>query len=344
MKKIKTPVLVKKRLLPTEETINNIKKYREITTNIIHKIDERLLVVVWPCSIHDTEEALVYAKKLKRVKEKFPNLFIVMRSYFEKPRTTIWWKWLINDPYLDWSFDIEKWLKKARKLLLEINKMWLPTSTEFLDTISPKYLSDLITWWAIWARTTESQVHRELASSLDSIIWFKNWTTWDIQIAIDAIKSSNNSHCFLWINEKWKIDIINTIWNKSCHIILRWWKNGPNYDKDSIDETSKKLKKEWINTWIMIDVSHANSNKKPENQPIIIKNIAEQIKSWNKEIIWVMIESNIYAWSQSFTPWKDKACDLKYWISITDWCISFEETKKVLDILNKAVEKRKEKK
>lgn len=341
MKKIKTPIVLKKRLIPTESIINDITKWRKTTSDIIHKNDYRLLVVIWPCSIHDTEEALVYAKKLKRLKDKFPNLFIVMRSYFEKPRTTIWWKWLINDPNLDWSFDIEKWLKKARKLLLDINKMWLPVSTEYLDLITPNYISDLITWWAIWARTTESQVHRELASWLDSIIWFKNWTSWDIQIAIDAIKSSNNPHTFLWINQKWKVEIISSKWNKNCHIILRWWKNLPNYKKEDIDIVSKILKKEWINTWIMIDASHANSNKKPENQKSVVKNIAEQIENWNKQIIWVMIESNIYFWSQSFTPWKDKPNDLKYWISITDWCVSMDDTKKMLDTLNKAVEKRK---
>ncbi len=341
MKKIKSPAVLKMRLLPKDEIVNDIKKFRKITSEIINKNDDRLLVIVGPCSIHDTEEWLVYARKLNRMKEKFPNLFIIMRSYFEKPRTTIGWKWLINDPNLDWSFDIEKWLKKSRKLLLEINKLGLPVSTEFLDPITPNYLSDLITWWAIWARTTESQVHREMASGLDSIIWFKNWTTWDIQIAIDAMKSTANPHNFLWINQKWKLEIVSTKWNKNSHIILRWWKNWPNYKKEDIDNTIKILKKEWINTWIMIDASHANSNKKPENQKWVIRNIAEQIENGNKQIVWVMIESNIYFWSQSFTPWIDKASDLKYWISITDWCIALDDTKKLLDTLNKAVEKRK---
>lgn len=341
MKKIKSPSVLKMRLLPKEELINDIKKFRKITSEIIHKNDDRLLVIVGPCSIHDTEEWLVYARKLNRMKVKFPNLFIIMRSYFEKPRTTIWWKWLINDPNLDWSYDIEKWLKKSRKLLLEINKLGLPVSTEFLDPITPNYLSDLITWWAIWARTTESQVHREMASWLETIIWFKNWTTWDIQIAIDAIKSTSNPHTFLWISQKWKLEIVSTKWNKNSHIILRWWKNWPNYKKEDIDNTIKILKKEWINTWIMIDASHANSNKKPENQKWVIRNIAEQIENGNKQIIWVMIESNIYFWSQSFTPWVDKSSDLKYWISITDWCLALDDTKKLLDILNKAVEKRK---
>ncbi|MDP2090059.1 MAG: 3-deoxy-7-phosphoheptulonate synthase [Candidatus Gracilibacteria bacterium] len=341
MKKIKSPVLLKMRLLADEKIQKDINNWRLLTSEIINKNNNRLLVVVGPCSIHDVEEGLVYARKLNRIKEKYPNLFIVMRSYFEKPRTINGWKGLINDPFLDGSFDIEKGLKKARKLLLEINKLGLAVSTEFLDPITPNYLSDLITWGAIGARTTESQVHREMASGLDSIIGFKNGTTGDIQIAIDAIKSSANSHTFLGINQKAKLEIINTKGNKNTHIILRGGKNGPNYKKEDIDNTIKILKKEGINTGIVIDASHANSNKKPENQKSVIKNIAEQIENGNKNIIGVMIESNIYYGSQPFTPGVDKASDLKYGISITDGCIALDDTKKLLDTLNKAVEKRK---
>ena len=341
MKKLVTPKQLKKKLVPSENISENIKNWKIITSNIIYKKDDKLLVIIWPCSIHDTDEALYYAKKLKKIKNKFPNLFLIMRTYFEKPRTTIWWKWFINDPNLDWTYNIEKGLKKARKLILKISDLWIPVSSEFLDPFTPNYISDIITWWAIWARTTESQIHREIASNIDSIIWFKNWTTWDIQIAIDAIKSSNNSHTFLWINSDWKTEIIKSKWNNNCHIILRWWKSWPNYFQKNISETSIKLKNEKIKTWIMIDASHANSENNPENQPTVMENISNQIQNWNKDIIWVMIESNIFWWSQKFEPWKDNINYLKYWISITDWCISFDDTEKVLKILDKAVEKRK---
>lgn len=339
MKKIITPNQLKKKLVLSEKLTKNIVNWRETSSKIIHKKNKKILVIVWPCSIHNYEESLFYAKKLNKLKKKVPNLFLVMRTYFEKPRTTIWWKWFINDPNLDGSYEIEKWLKKARKLLIKINDMWIPVSTEFLDPFTPNYISDLITWWAIWARTTESQIHRELASNLDSIIWFKNWTTWDIQIAIDAIKSSNNPHTFLWINNDWKTEILKSKGNDNCHIILRWWKNGPNYYEKDVNEASLLLKKEKIKTGIMIDASHSNSNKNPENQAKVIKEIAKQIIDWNREIIGVMIESNIFWWNQSFVPWVDDAEKLKYWVSITDWCISFEETEKTLKILNDAIDK-----
>lgn len=343
MVKIITPKEILKLLQLDTKTSKNIKIWRKTTQDIIYKKDDRILTIVWPCSIHNTEEALKYASELKLLEKKYPNLFIVMRTYFEKPRTTIWWKWLINDPHLDWTFDIEYGLKKARKLLLEINKMWLPVSTEFLDPISPQYIWDLITWWAIWARTTESQTHRELASWLSATVWFKNWTHWDIQIAIDAIWSTFESHNFLWINEYWETSIIKTTWNKNSHIILRWGKNWTNYDSKNINSTSKNLKKANIQTWIMIDASHANSNKNYKNQSIVINDISNQISKWNKNIIWIMIESNINEGNQSFKPWLDNVKILEYWISITDACISLEETDKILNILNKAAKKRTEK-
>jgi 3-deoxy-7-phosphoheptulonate synthase len=340
------------KIISAEELINlitldnklakNIDIWKKTTKNIIYKNDNRILTVVGPCSIHNPSEALEYAKKLKELIKKYDNLFIVMRVYFEKPRTTIWWKWLINDPDLDWSFNIEKWLKVARELLLKITKMWIPVSTEFLDPISHQYIWDLITWWAIWARTTESQVHRELASWLSSIIWFKNWTYWDIQIAIDAILSADKTHRFLWVSKSWNISTIKTKWNKNTHIILRWWKNWTNYDIKSIEDTNKKLKNSNIETWIMIDASHANSNKNFKNQSLVINYISKYIANWNKDIIWVMIESNINESNQSFTPWIDNPNDLKEWISITDACISLDETDKILNILNKAVNIRKD--
>lgn len=337
MTKIITPTELINLLKLDDETSENIEKWRKISQNIIYKKDNKILVIIGPCSIHSTELALEYASKLKLLTKKYPNLFIVMRTYFEKPRTTVGWKGLINDPNLDWTFDIETGLKKARELLLEINKMWIPVSTEFLDPISPQYIWDLITWWAIWARTTESQTHRELASSLSATVWFKNGTNWDIQIAIDAIWSTWQPHSFLWTNKNWETSIIKTNWNKNAHIILRWWKNGTNYNSKNVEEVTNIINKSNIKTWIMIDASHANSNKNHKNQSLVIDDVSKQISAWNKDIIWVMIESNINEGNQSFTPWIDNPDNLKYWISITDACISMEDTDEKLNTLNKAV-------
>ncbi|MDD2871551.1 MAG: 3-deoxy-7-phosphoheptulonate synthase [Candidatus Gracilibacteria bacterium] len=339
MKKIITPNQLKKKLVLSEKLTKNIENWRETSSKIIHKKNKKILVIVGPCSIHNYEESLFYAKKLNKLKKKVPNLFLVMRTYFEKPRTTIGWKGFINDPNLDGSYEIEKGLKKARKLLIKINDMGIPVSTEFLDPFTPNYISDLITWGAIGARTTESQIHRELASNLDSIIGFKNGTTGDIQIAIDAIKSSNNPHTFLGINNDGKTEILKSKGNDNCHIILRGGKNGPNYYEKDVNEASLLLKKEKIKTGIMIDASHSNSNKNPENQAKVIKEIAKQIIDGNREIIGVMIESNIFGGNQSFVPGVDDAEKLKYGVSITDGCISFEETEKILKILNDAIDK-----
>lgn len=336
MTKITTPKQLIRGLELDDETAQNVELWRSTTQDIIHMKNDKLLVVVWPCSIHDTHQALEYAEQLKNLEKKYPNLFIVMRTYFEKPRTTIGWKWLINDPHLDGSFDIETGLRKARELLVEINKMWLPVSTEFLDPVSPQYISDLITWWAIGARTTESQIHRELASWLSAIIGFKNGTNWDTQIAIDAIGSASQPHRFLWTNENGETSIIETKWNPDCHIILRGGKWITNYDEVSVDTALKELKESWIDSGVMIDASHANSNKDFKNQPKVIHNVAEQLKAWNTWIIWVMIESNIWEWNQSFTPWKDDANTLQYWISITDACVSLEDTDTMLAELDQA--------
>jgi len=343
MKQLITPQELIDWLSLSEETAKKIYMWRQTTQDIIYKKNDRILTIVWPCSIHNTKEAMDYAEKLKELEEKYPNLHIVMRTYFEKPRTTVGWKGLINDPNLDWTFDIEEGLKQARKLLLEINEIWLPVSTEFLDLISPQYISDLVTWWAIWARTTESQTHRELVSWLSPVVWFKNGTTWDIQIAIDAIKSSSQPHTFLSVTKQWIVTTVNTKGNKYTHLILRWGKDEPNFDAEHVKNATEALKKAWIETWIMIDASHANSLKKPENQPKVIENIAEQIKAWNEDIVWVMIESNINTWAQSYTPWKHNKADLQYWVSITDWCISMDLTDEALSKLNDAVEVRRNK-
>lgn len=320
------------------ETAKNIMMWRQTTIDIIHKKDDRLLTIVWPCSIHNTDEALEYATKLKKLEKKYPNLFIVMRTYFEKPRTTIWWKWLINDPDLDKSYNMDKWLKKARQLLVDVSKIWLPVSTEILDPMSPQFISDLITWWAIWARTTESQIHREVASWSSAIIWFKNWTTWDTQIAIDWILSANQPHSFMWMWKDGQNKGINSKWNKNCHIILRWGKWITNYNAQSIQETIVNLEKYDIDTWIMVDASHANSLKDHNNQIKVIEEVSKQIKNGENNIIWVMIESNINAWNQSFNPWIDNPQNIQYWISITDKCVDMETTENMLNMLNIANE------
>lgn len=317
-----------------EKTAEFIKLSRNATSNIIHLNDPRLLVITGPCSIHNTEEALEFAKLLKWVQEKNPHLFLVMRTYFEKPRTTVGWKWLINDPNMDESFDISSGLKIARKLLLKINEMWIPTAVEFLDNISPQYLADLVTWWAIWARTTESQIHRELASGLSMPIWFKNGTAWNTQVAIDAIKASKWKHTFLSVSKLWATSIVKTWWNPDWHIILRGWTNWTNYDAWCIEETSAKLDKAWVKTGIVVDFSHANSNKDYRNQPIVCEDVAAQIEAWSKRIVWVMIESNLNEWNQSLSD------ELLPWVSVTDACVNWQTNNEMLNRLNTATWKR----
>jgi len=317
---------------------------RQIVSNIVNMRDSRLLVITGPCSIHNRYEAIEYAKKLKEVKDENPNLFIVMRTYFEKPRTTIWWKGLINDPDLDWSCDIDKWLFLARELLLEINKMWIPTAVEFLDTLTPQYFADLISWWAIWARTTESQEHRKLVSWLSMPVWFKNWTTWDVKVALDAIGAAKASHVFLSSNKSWQLATIKTSWNPDGHLILRWWSTWPNYKEEFIIDASIWIDKSNIDTGIIVDFSHANSSKDYKRQGVVAMDIAHQIESWDKKIVWVMIEGNLEEWAQSFTPWIDDKSKLKPWISITDWCIGWDINKKILWKLNNATWERNNKK
>ncbi len=308
-----------------------IEQSRKIIGNIINFNDSRLLVITWPCSIHNPKEALEYAEKLQKIKENYPHLFLVMRTYFEKPRTTIWWKWLINDPDLDDSCDIEKWLETARDLLIKINSMWIPTAVEFLDTITPQYIADLVSWWAIWARTTESQEHRKLVSGLSMPIGFKNWTTWDIQIAIDAIKSAVWKHTFLSIAKDWKVAKITSSWNPDSHVILRWWSSWPNYNEDSVRQITEKLESNWIKTWIVVDFSHANSSKNYKNQPLVCESVSNQIEEdKNSKIVWVMIEWNINEWSQKLSD------NLLPWVSITDSCVWWENNKEMIEMLNSA--------
>ena len=308
---------------------------RQHIRNIIRWDDSRLLVVVWPCSIHDERSAQEYADKLVAVKDQYPHLKIVMRVYFEKPRTTVGWKWLINDPHLDESCQMEEGLILARKILLDINNKWLPVAVEFLDPISPQYMGDLVAWGAVGARTTESQTHREMASGLSASIGFKNGTDGSIDVAINAMQSAQSPHNFLGIDQNGQIARIETSGNPDVHIVLRWGK-APNYDEISVKTVAKQLEQAWLAPRVMIDASHGNSNKDYKLQWLVVKNIANQVREGSQNILGVMIESHIHEGKQSHTPGKDDPKSLKYGVSITDGCIGWEETVILLDDLNEA--------
>ena len=310
---------------------------RNEISQILHNKDDRLLVVSGPCSIHDTESALEYASWLKTQSDKYKdNLLIVMRVYFEKPRTTVGWKGLINDPDLDGSYKISKGVEMARKLLIDIANLDMPAGTEFLDPISPQYVTDLISWGAIGARTAESQIHRELASGLSCPIGIKNGTNGSLKAAIDGIQAANHSHVFLGATKEAEIAMLKTAGNSDAHIILRGGKS-PNYDEDSINQTLTALKEAEVNESIMVDASHGNSQKKFKEQINVIKNIGDQISSGNHNLKGVMIESHINEGNQSISS------NLKYGQSITDACINLDDTSKCLEILNKSVSDRREK-
>lgn len=310
---------------------------RNEISQILHNKDDRLLVVSGPCSIHDTESALEYASWLKTQSDKYKdNLLIVMRVYFEKPRTTVGWKGLINDPDLDGSYKISKGVEMARKLLIDIAGLDMPAGTEFLDPISPQYVTDLISWGAIGARTAESQIHRELASGLSCPIGIKNGTNGSLKAAIDGIQAANHSHVFLGATKEAEIAMLKTAGNSDAHIILRGGKS-PNYDEDSINQTLTALKEAEVNESIMVDASHGNSQKKFKEQVNVIKNIGDQISSGNHNLKGVMIESHINEGNQSISS------NLKYGQSITDACINLDDTRKCLEILNNSVLDRREK-
>lgn len=321
-----------------EATEQFVELSRTAVSNIINLQDDRLLVVTWPCSIHNPEEALEYAQLLQSIKEENPHLFLVMRTYFEKPRTTVGWKGLLNDPHLDDSCDIDSWLQIARDLLLKINKMWIPTAVEFLDTITPQYIWDLVTWWAIGARTTESQEHRKLVSWLSMPVGFKNGTTGDLQIAVDAIKASKGKHTFLSVTKWWEVAKVTTSWNPDGHIILRWGASGPNYSSEHIQNTTHILKWAMIRTGVVVDASHGNSLKNHDNQPLVSAEVARQIAAGNQKIVWIMIEWYLKAGNQ---PLSD---DLKPGVSVTDACVDWDTNRQMINELNKAVEVRNTKK
>ena len=314
-----------------------ISNTRQSIHNIMAGKDYRLLVVIGPCSIHDPAAALDYAKKLIEQRAKYAGtLEIVMRVYFEKPRTTVGWKGLINDPYLDESYRIDEGLRMARQLLIEINRMGLPAGSEFLDVISPQYLGDLISWGAIGARTTESQVHRELASGISAPIGFKNGTDGNIKIATDAIQAAAGGHHFLSIHKNGQVAIVQTNGNSDCHVILRGGK-APNYDAASVAAACKDLVAAKLPPTLMVDCSHANSSKQHEKQIEVAKDIAAQLASGSHSVFGVMVESNLQAGAQKFTPGKDKVAGLEYGKSITDACIGWNDSVDVLEVLSQGV-------
>jgi 3-deoxy-7-phosphoheptulonate synthase len=334
-----SPAVLAYYLPVNEQAAEVVHSARAQADAILNRQDDRLMVVVGPCSIHDPEAALEYAAKLKaeadRLKE---DLFIMMRVYFEKPRTTVGWKGLINDPGLDDSFDINRGLRVARKLLLDLAHMGMSSATEFLDTISPQYIADLISWGAIGARTTESQIHRELASGLSMPVGFKNGTGGSIQLALDAILSASRPHHFLSVTKQGVSAIVSTTGNKSCHLILRGGKNGPNYEAEHVAEVEKMLTEQNLPLSIMIDCSHGNSNKDYRNQPLVAKNIAHQIADGSKTITSVMIESNLVEGNQKLVSDLSK---LTRGQSVTDACINWDDTVETLDHLASAVRERR---
>ena len=316
---------------------NTVTQARQAIQHILHGQDDRLLVVIGPCSIHDPDAALEYAKKLCTVREQYAGeLEIVMRVYFEKPRTTVGWKGLINDPHLDESFDINTGLGIARQLLLDINSQGLPAGTEFLDLISPQYVADLISWGAIGARTTESQGHRELASGLSCPVGFKNGTDGTIKIAVDAIGAAERPHVFMSLTKQGHSAIFNTAGNPDTHIILRGGKR-PNYDQESVEAAMQTLEKAQLRPNIMIDFSHANSHKQPARQKQVAEDVAHQIAAGNRSIFGVMIESHLVEGKQSLN--KDQP--LTYGQSITDGCIGWEDSVPILKQLAAAVRQRR---
>lgn len=315
--------------LPANEAVNEtVASSRDRVTSIIHQQDPRLLVVVGPCSIHDVKGALEYAQRLSAIrKEVADRMEIVMRVYFEKPRTTIGWKGLINDPYLDGTQDVEYGLRAARKLLLEIVGMGLPTATEFLDPIVPQYIADLISWAAIGARTTESQTHREMASGLSMPVGFKNGTDGSLQVAVDAMMSARSQHSFLGIDQEGCTSIVRTNGNTAGHVVLRGGRARTNYDADSIRDAEAALAKAKLPTGLMVDCSHANSGKVPARQEDVWRSVIEQRVGGTKSLIGVMVESFL---SEGAQPFPKPVNELQYGVSITDACISWETTERML--------------
>ena len=303
--------------------------------------DDRLLVIIGPCSIHDPSAALEYARKLAGERQRFAHtLEIVMRVYFEKPRTSVGWKGLINDPYLDESYRINEGLRIARSLLVDINRLGVPSGSELLDVISPQYIGDLIAWGAIGARTTESQIHRELASGISAPIGFKNGTDGNVKIAIDAMQAASHPHHFLGVHKNGQIAMIGTRGNPDCHVILRGG-TAPNYDAASVDAASSALAKAGLPSSLMVDCSHGNSSKQHQKQLDVVSDIASRIAGGNAQVFGVMIESHLEAGAQKFSAGKDDPAALRRGVSITDACIGWDDSVEALETLADAVTKRR---
>jgi 3-deoxy-7-phosphoheptulonate synthase len=331
------PMQVMRELPATERSEQATQAGRTAVHDILRGADDRLLVVVGPCSIHDAAAALDYARRLEVERERLEaDLAIVMRVYFEKPRTTVGWKGFINDPHLDETFDINEGIRLARKLLLEINELGVPCGTEFLDLISPQYIADLIAWGAIGARTTESQSHRQLASGLSCPVGFKNGTDGNIRIAVDAIKAASARHHFISVTKSGHVAVFKTAGNEDCHDILRGGKQ-PNFDRASVDAACRELAAAGLAQHLMIDFSHANSSKQYQRQLDVGVDVARQLAAGERRVAGVMIESHINAGRQDLVPGKP----LEYGVSITDACLAWADTTKLLDTLAEGVRQRR---
>ena len=323
-----TPQEVKSQLPLTRSAEANVLKFRQELRNILDFQDRRKFIVIGPCSIHNTELALEYSRRLKFLQEQVEDkLLLIMRVYFEKPRTTVGWKGLINDPDMDDSFHIEKGILSARKLLLEINELGLPAGTEALDPIIPQYISELIAWSAIGARTAESQTHREMSSGLSMPVGFKNGTDGSIKVALNALHSAKNSHHFLGLNQQGQVSIVQTKGNDYGHVILRGGGGKPNYDRENVKSTEDQLKKADLQPRIVIDCSHGNSNKDHRLQAKVFSEIIEQIRGGNTSIVGMMLESNLNEGNQKIPANLE---ELKYGVSVTDACIGWEQTERII--------------
>jgi len=338
IKELSPPAHIMREFPCSPSIARTVHSARRAVHEVLYGKDDRLVVVIGPCSIHNTQAALDYARRLAEQRERFKDdLEIIMRVYFEKPRTTVGWKGLINDPGLDGSFNINQGLRIARQLLIDINDLGVPASCEYLDMITPQYIADLVSWGAIGARTTESQVHRELASGLSCPVGFKNGTGGSTRIAIDAIKAASQPHHFLSVTKGGHSAIVTTQGNGDCHIILRGGK-APNYSAEHVQDTAEGLKAAGLPERIMVDTSHANSNKDYQNQPRVVEDIAAQIEGGDMRIFGVMIESNLVGGRQDLRPGQP----LVYGQSITDGCIDWDTSVAVLERLAKAVRTRRE--
>lgn len=339
LRPLMAPDLLLAELPISHKATQTVTNARDNAANIIAGKDDRLLVIVGPCSIHDPKAAMEYAEKLQALSVTLETeLQIIMRVYFEKPRTTVGWKGLINDPELNNSFNINKGLKTARELLLNINNLGLAAGTEFLDTIIPQYLSDLVSWAAIGARTSESQIHRELVSGLSMPVGFKNGTGGSVKIAIDAISAAKQPHHFLGVTLTGNAAIVSTVGNPNCHVILRGSTIGPNYDSECVNNVAQMLGSKNIDSKVMVDCSHGNSNKDYKRQAIVIDELCSQMASGSKNICGVMIESNLLAGNQKLV----KGQVPQYGQSITDACVDWAETETLLKALADAVKQRRE--